>query len=130
RPILDSFGRTPQAFLSRDADRGDVVLFALVVALVPALTVAAVAAATRLAGWRVRRRAHLAVVGALGATVAWRFGSDLSPLGPRLLLAVGVAGGIALALLRYRLPQAATFMRVLGAASVLFLVLFLVASPS
>jgi Sulfatase len=130
RPILDSFGRTPQAFLARDADRGDVVLFALVVALVPALAVAAVAAATRVAGWRVRRWAHLAVVGGLGAMVAWRFGSDLSDLGRRTLLALGVAGGATLALLRYRLPQTATFLRILGAASALFLFQFLVLSPS
>ena len=36
QPLLDVFGRAPEAFTTRDADRGDLVAFALLVTLVPA----------------------------------------------------------------------------------------------
>ncbi len=129
RPVLDSFGRSPETFVARGAERADVVLFALVVALVPAAVVALVGAATRLGGGRCRWFAHVAIIGLLGTVVSWRLGSDTLPWSPRALGLLGGAGGVALLALRVRLPATATFLRYLGAASAVFLVQFLALSP-
>jgi hypothetical protein len=130
RPVLDSFGRSPETFIARDASTSDVVLFALGVAAVPTLVVAVVAAATRLAGPRARRAAQPAVVGALGAVAAWRLGTDLTARGRWLVVAGAAGAGAMLALARLRVRTTATYLRFLGAASVVFVVQFLVLSPA
>jgi len=130
RPVLDSFGRAPETFLTRSAEPSDVVVFALVVAALPLVVVALAGAAGRLAGGRVRGWVHLGLVGVLGGLMAWRLGTDAAPWGPRLLLVVGLIGGLALVAVRSRLGQSATYLRFLGGASVVFLVQFLVFSPS
>jgi hypothetical protein len=130
RPVLDSFGRSPETFIARDASTTDVVLFALGVAAVPALVMALVAAATRLAGRRARRGAQLTVVGVLGAVAAWRFGTDLTGRGRWLVVAAAAVIGASLALARHRLRTTATYLRFLGAASVVFVAQFLVLSPT
>lgn len=130
RPVLDSFGRAPETFLSRGAGRWDVVVFAVAVAAVPAAVVALAGAATGLAGPRARRWAHLAVVGLLGALVVWRFGTDTTAWAGRGLLAGAAAGGLALVALRRRVPPVATYLRFVGAASLVFVVQFLAFSPA
>jgi hypothetical protein len=130
RPILDSFGRAPETLLARDAAPRDVVLFALAVAIVPALAVVLVTTTTRLLGRQVRRWTHLAAVGGLFAVVVWRFGTDVSSWARPLLVAAAVVGGIVLAVLRCRVRSTATYLRLLGAASVVFLAQFLLFSPS
>lgn len=130
RPVLDSFGRSPETFIVRGAERWDVVLFALGVAIIPAIVVAATGAATLLAGRRVRPWAHLVLVGLLGGIAAWRFGSDVASWGPRPLAAAGLAGGVVLAVLRHRVPATVTYLRFVGAAGLVFVVQFLVLSPS
>jgi Sulfatase len=130
RPVLDSFGRSPETFIARDASTTDVVLFALAVAAVPTLVMALAAAATRLAGPRARRAAQLTLVGVLGAVAAWRFGTDLTDRGRWLVVAGAAVVGLSLALARHRLRTTATYLRFLGAASVVFVAQFLVLSPT
>lgn len=130
RPVLDSYGQAPETFLVRGAGRFDVVLFGLAVTLLPAVAVAGVAAASRLGGWRVRRWVHVVLVGLLAGVVAWRFGADVASWGARRLAVAGVVGGVAVAAVRYRLPSTATFLRFAGAASAVFLLQFLLVSPS
>jgi hypothetical protein len=130
RPVLDSFGRSPETFLARGAAAGDVVLFGLAVALIPALAVVVVGVASRLAGPVARRYTHLALIGLLGGVAAWRLGTDAAPWGPRALVALGLVGAAVLVVLRYRARPTATYLRFLGAASVVFLIQFLVLSPS
>jgi hypothetical protein len=130
RPVLDSFGRSPETFIARDASTGDVVLFALGVAAVPTLVVALVAAATRLVGPRARCAAQAAVVGVLGAGAAWRLGTDLTGRGRWLVVAGAVVAGALLAVARHRVRTTATYLRFLGAASVVFVAQFLVLSPA
>lgn len=116
--------------MARDASRLDVVLFALVVAVLPAFVIAVVAAATNLGGPAVRRYAHIGLVGALGGVVAWRFGTDLTGWNGAVLGGLALVTAAGLGALRWRVPVAASFLRFLGGASVMFLVLFLIASPS
>ena len=42
QPLLDVFGKAPDVFLFREADRSDIIAFAFVVALVPAVGATAV----------------------------------------------------------------------------------------
>ena len=131
RPILDSFGRSPETFIARQASTRDVVLFAVAVALLPALAVGIPAAATRLLGPRARRAAHVAVIGALGAMVVWRFGTDIAPHRLRaFLVPAAVVGGVLLAVARLRFRPAATYLRFLGGLSLVFVAQFLVFSPA
>lgn len=130
RPILDSFGRAPETFLARGAAPRDVILFALLVATVPTLVVAGVSAATGLLGARTRCRAHLAAVGLLGGVAVWRLGSDAAPWRPAVLVLAGAVGAAILVVVRSKLPSAASYLRLLGAASVVFVAQFLVLSPT
>jgi hypothetical protein len=130
RPVLDSYGRSPEAFLARDASAADVVLFALVVALLPATLVAAFAALSRLAGPRVRTGVQVAVVGALGGLAAWRFQIDVTSWPATIILPGTVLVGVGLAVARWRLTTTRTFLRYLGVASLLFVMQFLLVSQS
>jgi hypothetical protein len=132
RPVLDSFGRSPETFVALRSTTTDIVLFGLVVAFVPGLAFAAVGAVTRVLGSRARPYAHLVLVMVLGGLAAWRLGRDLTgwPNDATKLLLAGMVAGPSLALVRWRVPATATFLRYAGAASVIFLVQFLVMSPT
>ncbi len=130
RPILDSFGRSPETFLVRGATSGDVLVFALLVAVVPLALLSVVGAASRLAGRRPRTAVHLGLIGLLGGLTAWRIGTDVGWEGPVILVLAGLAAAAALAALRWRVPSTATYLRYMGAASLIFLGQFLLLSPS
>lgn len=132
RPVLDSFGRSPETFVARRATATDIVLFGLAVAFVPALVVAVAGAVTRLLGPTARHRVHVGLVALLGGLAAWRVGQDITgwPGTATKLQLAGIVCGAALAVLRWRVPSTATFLRFAGMASVLFLVQFLVMSPA
>lgn len=78
RPILDSFGRSPETFITRGASGADVVAFALIVALVPTLVVGLLGLVAGLAGDRSRARFHLAAVALLAGLAVWRLGAEPS----------------------------------------------------
>lgn len=132
RPVLDTFGRSPETFIARHATTGDIVLFGLVVAFVPALALAVVGTATRVLGTSARRWVHLGLIVVLGGLAAWRFGRDLTgwPNDATKLLLAGFLVGPLLGFLRWRVPATGTFLRYAGAASVIFLVQFLAMSPA
>jgi hypothetical protein len=132
RPVLDSFGRSPETFLSRGVTGESVVVFAVAVAFVPAVCVAAVGVgARRLGGWA-RPWAQPVLVGIVGGLGAWRLGQDLTgwPRDATKLLLVAPLVGVALVVLRKRVPATRTFLRIAGPVSVVYLVLFLVSSPA
>jgi len=132
RPVLDSFGRSPETFVARGADTATIVWFGLAVALVPALAVSLVGLASRALGGTVRGWAHLGLVAVAGGVAVWRLGRDVTgrPGGALLLVAAGAVGGVVLAAVRWRLPSSSTFLRFAGLASVVFLVQFLLMSPT
>lgn len=127
QPVLDVFGRSPETFVSLGADRADVVRFGLVVTLVPIAVVAATTAATRLLGRRVRRGAQTVAVTILGVLAAAVFAGSVTA-GPAALLAA-IVGGTALGVGYARLAAVRTWLAVASPAPVLFLALFLFASP-
>lgn len=132
RPVLDSFGRSPETFVARDADLLTFIEFGLLVTLVPVVVAAALGGAFRAFGPRVRWRAHLALLGTLGGVAAWRLAQDITgyPGSATKVTIAGLLGVPAFVIARRRVPGSRSFLRYAGAASVLFLVLFLFASPA
>ncbi len=132
RPVLDSFGRSPETFIARDADVAAIVWFGLIVTFVPALALGGLAAATRVLGPSHRHRAHVGLVAVLGGVVVWRLGQDATgwPGDATKLILAGLLAAPLVGFVRWRLSALATFLRYAGVASLLFLGQFLFTSPS
>jgi hypothetical protein len=127
RPVLNIFGASPEAFLSRATGGWDVVAFALVVAVVPLLALSVLGAATGLLGDQVRQAVHLLTVAVLAALG----GMQLVPMDDSwALVAVASAIGLAVAALRWRFEAARTFLRYASVGMLVFLAQFLVMSPT
>jgi ABC-type amino acid transport substrate-binding protein len=130
RPVLDSFGRSPETFIARGADARTVVLFALVVTLAPPLALAAAGLLARAFGPCVRWVVHLVLVGVVASVAVRRLVGEATAWPAFALLAAGLVGGVALALSRWRLVGVRAFLRFAGAASAVYLVQFLALSPT
>lgn len=130
QPLLDVYGRAPEAFIFRDAEPGDIVAFGLAVVLVPPTVLWAVEQAVRLASARIARFVHVAFVAVLIAAFASQALKDVG-LDPGPLVAAGavVAGGLA-AFAYLRLAVVRQWLAFCAFAPVLFLALFLGASPA
>jgi hypothetical protein len=132
RPVLDSFGRWPVGLMVRGVTGWWVVVFALVVALVPGLAVAAGGLALRALAPPARAWVHPILVGVVGAVGLWRLGQDVAGwpgVATKLLLGAGVAG-VAVAALRRRSAVLGTFLRFAGLSCAIYLVQFLALSPA
>lgn len=132
RPILDSFGRSPETFVARNADTTTIVLFALIVSFGPALLVSALGVASRPLGPAGRRRAHVVLVALVGGVAVWRLGQDVTgwPGDATKLVLAGLLAVPLVGAIRAKLPAVRTFLRYAGAASLLFLAQFLFTSPA
>lgn len=130
QPILDLVGRNPEFFVARRFPSIDIVVLAVGLAVLPAALAAPVLAA-RLVGPRVSAVAHLVVVGALAALLAagamnvvgW---GGLAPAG---FVAVALGFGILVAWLLLWFAQVRIGLRFLAAAPVVFVAVFLFATP-
>lgn len=132
RPVLDSFGRSPETFIARGVGPREIVAFGVLVLVLPAVVAAVAGLAAALLGRTTRRLVHLLLVAGLSGGVAWRIGQDLTGWSgaTRRLIAGGVVVGVAVGILRWVASSPVrTFLRWAGAASVVFLVQFLFLSP-
>jgi len=128
QPVLDVLGSSPETFVFRGVQGGQIVLFALAVALVPAAVLWLGGFATTVLGTGVRVGVHVATVGALvgiAVLVAVRL-ADLARGGPALVLAV--AAGVGAALLYVQVSQARLFLLYLSPLPLLAVVLFCTSS--
>jgi hypothetical protein len=131
RPVLDSFGRSPETFVARGVTAPlAVVAFGLVVLLTPAAAVVVAGLATSLLGRDRRRLAHGVLVALVAGLAAWRYGADVAGWPTSGRVAAGLVVGVAVGAARWRRPGARTFLRIAGAASVVFLVQFVALSPT
>jgi hypothetical protein len=132
RAVLDTFGRSPDTFVARGADAATVVLFGLVVALGPPLALALAGLAGRPFGPTVRRWVHLGLVAVVGGLAVWQIGQSITGYPPesQKLMIAGLAGGALLGVLRAARPSTRSWLRFVGAASLIFLVQFLFLAPS
>jgi hypothetical protein len=127
RPVLESFGASPEAFTTRSTGGADVWVFALLVAVVPLLVLALVGAATGVLGPKVRRGVHLATLGVLVALGA----VQEVPIDARaVLIGLAVVLGVAVAVLRHRFEAARSFLRFASIGTLVFLLQFLFTSPA
>jgi hypothetical protein len=130
QPVLDVFGKAPDAFVFRQADASDIVAFALLVALVPPLVLWALTAPLALLGPTARRAGQLAALGLLLGAFVVLVGRDawsLSGVAVTLLALATVAG---FAYLYWTRTSARTWLAFLAPAAPIFVVLFLTASPT
>lgn len=130
QPVLDLFGNNPTFFVAGNYGRRQIVLFALVVAVVPAAVVFLATAAVGLAGRRAAVIAHGAGValfaGLFGLVLCRTLGVDAAAaaLGLSALLGVGVT------LAEARSDAARGFLKYLAIGHLAFLGLFGFASPT
>lgn len=129
QPVLDVLGRSPETFVFRGVEHGDLVLFALVVAFAPALALWAIGLLVGLAGRRARRVAHVVSIGGLVAVavlvgVKWADWVHGLPA-----LAVATAAGLGAAALYTRAQPARDFLVYLSPLPLVAALLFLFASP-
>jgi hypothetical protein len=130
QPVLDVTGRSPDFFLVNGAGRSEVLLLLATVLLAPAVLLWLVETAAGLAGPRAGRAVHLVLVGGLATVGVVEVVKKLSDVRGALLVAVGVAGGVAAVGLYARLAAARLWLRYLTPAPLVFALLFVVASPS
>lgn len=128
QPVLDVLGRSPETFVFRGVEGAQLVLFALAVALAPALGLWLIGRASGLLGPGVRRGVHLVMVGGLAATAAL-VGLRMAGLakgGAALALALVVGAGFAA--LYVRIAGARLFLLYLAPLPLLAAGLFLFSS--
>lgn len=128
QPVLGPYGESPETFVSVGASPGDIVAFALLVSVVPIVVLAAVAAASRPLGTRVRGIVQSLLVAGLAGAAATALVRHLGAgTIPRLLAAVAVAALVAFAHRRW--APARSFLRFASPTPLLLVAAFLLASP-
>ena len=130
QPLFDLLSKSPAFFAARGSTGADVIVFALALTLVPAGVLLVLEALAGLVDERLRVGLHLFFVAGLSALVflhvAVRMDIDF---GLGLLAAAALAGaGVAFVYRRAALLRA--FLTVLAPAPLVFIVLFLFASPA
>lgn len=132
QPILDLLGRSPDFFIARAAQPGDVVLLAIVLGLVLPLALTGLVLLGFTIGPNVGKVVHVLMIGGLGSLIALN-ALRLSSIDDRhwsIVLGLAVLLGAVLTWGYYRLKWIRTFLNVIGAAPVAILLFFLVLSPS
>ena len=129
QPLFDLLGRNAAFFVAHGSTALDVVVFALLVTLVPPAVILGVELVAGLADRRARAGVHLAAVASLTALFALQVVKRAAD-GPSIaLLAAAAAVGVLAALAYRRFAPARTLLTVLAPAPLIFLLLFLFASP-
>jgi hypothetical protein len=128
QPLLDLLGDTPEFFVARGNTKGDILLLAFGLMLVPPLAMTALEGLVGLASMRLRRALHLCLVAALMAAFALQLIKDVS-VRSAVLLAAALAIGALAALAYERTAAAPAVLTVLSPAPLVFLFVFLVLSP-
>jgi hypothetical protein len=129
QPLLGLLGDNAEFFVSRRSGGANVVVFALLVALVPPLVVAGLVEAAGRVDPRAGRALQFAAVGVLVAALAIQLLKKPGDWGtvPMLVAAVLVGGGGAVAYARA--APVRTFVSYLTPAPLVVLLLFIVVSP-
>lgn len=130
QPLFDLLGSQAEFFAVRGSTRWDIVAFAVGVVVVPPLAIALLEALAARIHPGLARAVHLVAVAALVALLALQAGTKATELSADLLLPLAVLGGVAVAIAYDRLPAVRTFFTVLAPVPLVFLGLFLFASPA
>jgi hypothetical protein len=129
QPVLSVFGESPETFVTHATSRRDIVLFALIVAVVPALVIWLVEVAALQIHPRAAQVARFVVVGGLVGSFALQVLKEATDVGYKRIAVVGAVIGLGAAVLHLRVAAVRSWLRVLALASVAFVLVFLFASP-
>jgi hypothetical protein len=129
-PVLDAFGRSPEAFAAREAAPGEVVAFGVIVWIGPPLALLAVEGVVWLAGRGAVWRVHDVVVALGGGVALAHWVRQVTSPGLPVVAAAAVMGAVAVGVLRARVVTARRVVRVMGVTSASYVVAFLVLSPT
>jgi hypothetical protein len=128
QPLFDLLGKTPEFFVVRGSKATDIVVFALVLALVPPLALWLAELALAAVAERAAAAAHLVFVAALASVVAVQV--VRKPVHATVAVFVLAAlVGIAFAAMYARTRAVPLFLTVLAPVPLVFLGLFLARSP-
>lgn len=129
QPLFDLLGKNAAFFVAHGSTSLDVVVFALLVTLVPAALILGVELVVGLVDPRARMAVHLAAVVFLTALFALQVVKRAAE-GPSVaMFAVAGVLGVLAALVYRRFAPVRTFLTILVPAPLVFLALFLFASP-
>jgi hypothetical protein len=129
QPLLDLFGKGVEQFALRGASPMQIVVFALGVALLPALGLWMLEVAVSVFGPQPRRAVHLAAIALLVAATVVQAARPLVT-GPVLLALAAAVGGIAIFVYLRATTVAQTWLALAALAPVAYVGLFLFASPT
>lgn len=129
QPLFDLIGRNAEFFATRGSEGLEIVGFGLVLALAPPAVLLGVELVAGMVRAGLRRLLHLAFVAALAAILAVQVLKRIGDLGAAVPLAAAALGGAAAAVAYARARGLRTFLTALAPAPLVFLVLFLAASP-
>jgi hypothetical protein len=130
QPMLDLFGNNPTFFVAGNYGRRTIVVFALLVAVVPAAVVFALTAPAGLAGRRVAAIAHGVGVGLLAALFGLVLCRTLGIDAVAVAFGGAILLGVAVALAEARSGLVRSFLAYLAVGNLAFLGLFGLASPT
>lgn len=129
QPLFDLLGRNAEFFATRGSEGVEVVGFGLALAVGPPAILLAAELLAEVLQPRLRGRLHLLFAAVLAAILALQVIKRIADLGVAAPLAIAAICGAAAAVAYARAPGLRTFLTALAPAPLLFLVLFLAASP-
>lgn len=129
QPVLDLLGRNAEFFAVRGSSAGEVVLFALALTVVAPLLLGLEVAACHLASPRIGAGLHIALVAVLSGAFALQLLREVGELPAPIMIAGALLIGALCALAYTRLVPVRSFLTVLAPAALVFLLLFLFATP-
>ena len=129
QPLFDLFSKNAEFFAVRRSSPLEIVGFAFAVTFLPPLAMLAVEALAGLASPIIRRALHLVFVAGLTGLIAIQLVKRAGDLSSALVIGLAAAVGVGVALLYLRVPPARSFLTILSPSPVVFLALFLLASP-
>lgn len=129
QPLLSVFGNAPDLFIFRDATTADILVFALVIALVPPLVLWLVELGVGLISTRVARVVHIVFVGALVTIFAIQVLRKALGIHGATNVIVSVALGVLGAALYLRIDVVGLFLRFASLAPLAFALMFAFSSP-
>ena len=130
QPVLDVFGRAPELFVFLDASRGDIVLFAVLVTVLPTAVLWSIEQIVSIVGERTRRVVHLGLVGLLVLLLGLGSLKQAEVVSGLLLVLLAAAFAVLAVIAFDRWRGVRMWVRYLGVAPIFFLGLFLTASQT
>ncbi len=130
QPLLDLFGRNPQFFIAGNYSRAQIILFAVLIALVPALVGICLTSVATVLNRRAGTVVFAIVTALLGAAFLLALLRTLEVDSVALVFTLALAGGVGIAVLIARARGVRLLVSYLAVANLLFVGSFLFFSPT